>query len=68
MDVLYTVIVRNKMIRILDYRAVNSLLIGVLSIHLFAGHSSAVEPQATITARSCAVLGNSLTKDAIELR
>lgn len=46
-----------------------SLLIGVFSFQIFASRSSlAVEPQSTITSRSCSNLGSSLTKDAIELR
>lgn len=41
----------------------------MLGFQIFASRSSlAVEPQSTITARSCSGLGNSLTKDDIELR
>ncbi|MGV0029285.1 hypothetical protein [Phormidesmis priestleyi] len=56
------------MTKLLNYRAVTSLLIGVLGFHLFASRSSAAETQASITARSCSGFGNSLTKDDIELR
>ena len=56
------------MTRLLSYRAVTSILIGVLGFHLFASRSSAAETQASITARSCSGFGNSLTKDDIELR
>lgn len=57
------------MLKLLNYRIVKSLLIGMLGSQIAASYSSlAVEPQSTINARSCASLGNSLTKSDIELR
>jgi hypothetical protein len=51
------------------YRAVISLVVGMLGTQLFASRSSlSVEPLSTIIARSCSGIGKPLTKNDIELR
>lgn len=57
------------MCRLVNRCTIISLLTGILSFQSFAGRPSlALEPQSTITSRSCSGIGNSLTKDAIEVR
>lgn len=57
------------MLKLSNYRIVISLLIGMLGFQIFASRSSvAGEPQSTIMVQPYADLGNSLTKDDIELR